>query len=115
MMVFSKIFFRYLFFRLLVPFAVCIAAWTMIYIMADLYGNIEDFLQSKTSGGHLILTILRFYMLQIPSILVQVLPMRWSPRPYGRCLRSIGQANWSPFSRVAWRRSGSSRRFWSSR
>jgi len=73
-MVFSKIFFRYLFFRLLVPFVVCLGACTLIYVMANLYGNIDDFLESKTGGGHLILTILRFYTLQIPTILVQVLP-----------------------------------------
>ncbi len=42
-MVFSKIFFRYLFLRLLVPFAVCLSACTLIWIMADLYGNIDDF------------------------------------------------------------------------
>jgi len=73
-MVFSKIFFRYLFFRLLVPFVVCLGACTLIYVMANLYGNIDDFLESKTSGGHLIITLLRFYTLQIPTILVQVLP-----------------------------------------
>jgi lipopolysaccharide export system permease protein len=73
-MVFSKIFFRYLFLRLLVPFAVCLGACTLIWIMADLYGNIDDFLENKSGNGHLLLTILRFYMLQIPSMLVQVLP-----------------------------------------
>jgi len=65
-----KIFFRYLFLRLLVPFAVCLAACTLIWIMADLYGNIDDFLEHKSS----LLVILRFYFLQIPSMLVQVLP-----------------------------------------
>jgi lipopolysaccharide export system permease protein len=65
-----KIFFRYLFFRLFVPFAVCLCACTLIWIMADLYGNIDDFLEHKIN----ILVILRFYMLQIPSMLVQVLP-----------------------------------------
>jgi len=74
MMAFLKIFFRYLFMRLLVPFAVCLCACTLIWIMANLYGNIDDFLENKISAGPLLLTILRFYSLQFPSILVQVLP-----------------------------------------
>jgi lipopolysaccharide export system permease protein len=65
-----KIFFRYLFLRLFVPFAICLCACTLIWIMADLYGNIDDFLEHKVN----ILVILRFYSLQIPSMLVQVLP-----------------------------------------
>src|SRR5271169_458771 len=69
-MVLTKIFFRYLFLRLFVPFAVCLSACTLIWIMADLYGNIDDFLEHKIN----VLVILRFYSLQIPSMLVQVLP-----------------------------------------
>lgn len=65
-----KIFFRYLFLRLLVPFAICLFGCTIIWIMVNLYGNIDDFLENK---GNLLL-ILRFYGLQIPSILVTVLP-----------------------------------------
>ena len=65
-----KIFFRYLFGRLFVPFAVCICACTLIWIMVDLYGNIDDFLEHKIN----LFVILRFYALQIPSMLVQVLP-----------------------------------------
>jgi lipopolysaccharide export system permease protein len=73
-MVFMKIFFRYLFMRLLVPFAVCLGACTLIWVMADLYGNIDDFLENKIKPLPLLLTVLRFYLLQIPSMLVQVLP-----------------------------------------
>jgi lipopolysaccharide export system permease protein len=73
-MVFTRIFFRYLFVRLLVPFVVCLGACTLIWIMADLYGNIDDFLENKVSAIPLLLTIFRFYLLQIPSMLVQVLP-----------------------------------------
>jgi lipopolysaccharide export system permease protein len=56
--------------RLCVPFAVCVCACALIWIMADLYGNIDDFLEHKVN----VFTILRFYLLQIPSMLVQVLP-----------------------------------------
>lgn len=69
-----KIYFRYLFLRLCVPFVVCLCACTMIWIMADLYGNIDDFLENKISAIPLLITILRFYSAQIPSMLVQVLP-----------------------------------------
>jgi lipopolysaccharide export system permease protein len=65
-----KIFFRYLFFRLFVPFAICLCGCTLIWIMADLYGNIDDFLEHKIHVGK----ILYFYLLQIPNMLVQVLP-----------------------------------------
>jgi lipopolysaccharide export system permease protein len=65
-----KIFFRYLFLRLLVPFAVCLCACSLLWVLADLYGNLDDFLEHKIK----ISKILYFYGLQIPSILVQVLP-----------------------------------------
>ena len=65
-----KIFFRYLFMRLLQTFGVCFAACTIIWVMADLYGNMDDFLDHKVN----ILLVLRFYSLQIPKMLVQVLP-----------------------------------------
>ncbi len=67
---FLKIFFRYLFLRLFVPFAIGLAACTLIWVMVDLYGNIDDFLEHKTG----IVKILYFYALQIPNMLVQVLP-----------------------------------------
>jgi lipopolysaccharide export system permease protein len=65
-----KIYFRYLFIRLLIPFGVTLFACTMLWIMADLYGNIDDFLQNKIN----VRLIFYFYALQIPSMLVQVLP-----------------------------------------
>jgi len=65
-----KIFFRYLFMRLLQTFLVVLSACTVIWVMADLYGNMDDFLDHKV---HLSL-VLYFYVLQIPKMLVQVLP-----------------------------------------
>ena len=65
-----KIFFRYLFLRLLQPFFYCLATFTLLWIMADLYGTMEDFLEHKIK----VLLILHFYALQIPRMLVQVLP-----------------------------------------
>jgi lipopolysaccharide export system permease protein len=65
-----KIYFRYLFISLLIPFVVCLFAGTMIWIMVDLYGNIYDFIDHKAP----MTLVLWFYILQIPSMLVQVLP-----------------------------------------
>jgi len=65
-----KIFFRYLFMRLLQPFAISLTACAIIWIMADLYGNIDDFLEHKIN----FILIARFYLYNIPKLLVQVLP-----------------------------------------
>jgi len=65
-----KIFFRYLFVRLLVPFLIVFCACALIWIMVDLYGNINDFIEHKTGFKK----ILYFYALQVPGIVVQVLP-----------------------------------------
>jgi lipopolysaccharide export system permease protein len=69
-----KIYFRYLFVRLFMPFAVCLAACTLIWVMIDIYGNLEDFLEHKGSFLSTLGIIIRFYSLQIPSMLVLVLP-----------------------------------------
>ncbi len=73
-MPFVKIFFRYLFGRLLVPFGVCLGACALIWVMADLYSNIDDFLENKISAIPLMITIVRFYSNLLPIMLVQVLP-----------------------------------------
>jgi len=65
-----KIFFRYLFMRLLQPFCIAMVACAIIWIMADLYGNIDDFLEHKINFA----LIARFYLYNIPKLLVQVLP-----------------------------------------
>jgi len=69
-----KIYFRYLFARLLMPFVVCLAACTLIWIMVDIYGNLENFLEHKGSFGTTIWIIVKFYSLQVPTMLVLVLP-----------------------------------------
>ena len=65
-----KIFFRYLFMRLLQTFLIVLAACTVIWVMADLYGNMDDFLDHKVKMS----LVFRFYILQIPKMLVQVIP-----------------------------------------
>lgn len=65
-----KIFFRYLFFRLLLPFCYCLAALTVVWIVVDVYGTMEDFIEHKAK----LIMFVRFYALQFPRMLVQVLP-----------------------------------------
>jgi lipopolysaccharide export system permease protein len=65
-----KIYFRYLFIRLLIPFGITLFACTILWIMVDLYGNIDDFLEHKIN----VRLIFYFYTLQIPSMLVWALP-----------------------------------------
>jgi lipopolysaccharide export system permease protein len=65
-----KIFFRYLFLRLLQVFLITLACCTVLWVMIDLYGNMEDFLNHKVSPS----LIFRFYAWQIPRMLVQALP-----------------------------------------
>jgi lipopolysaccharide export system permease protein len=65
-----KIYFRYLLMRLVQMFAIMLAAMTLIWIMVDLYGNIDDFLENKAN----FILILRFYIWNIPKMLVLVLP-----------------------------------------
>ncbi len=65
-----KIFFRYLFLRLLLPFCYTMAAMSILWIVADIYGTMEDFIEHKVK----FVLFLRFYALQFPRMLVQVLP-----------------------------------------
>jgi lipopolysaccharide export system permease protein len=65
-----KIFFRYLFMRLFQTFIIVLAACTVIWVMADLYGNMDEFLDHKVN----FMLVLRFYILRLPQMLVQMLP-----------------------------------------
>jgi len=65
-----KIFFRYLFLRLLQPFCYCLLGLTILWIVADVYGTMEDFIDHKVKFG----VFIHYYALQIPHMLVQVLP-----------------------------------------
>ncbi|HUB66541.1 MAG TPA: LptF/LptG family permease [Candidatus Methylacidiphilales bacterium] len=65
-----KIYFRYLFMRLFQVFTMVLVAMALIWIMVDLYGNIDDFLEHKID----LRRILLFYVWNIPRMLVLVLP-----------------------------------------
>jgi lipopolysaccharide export system permease protein len=56
--------------RLLQVFTLVLVAMALIWIMVDLYGNIDDFLEHKVNLGK----IAEFYFWNIPRMLVLVLP-----------------------------------------
>ena len=56
--------------RLLVPFCYCFSAFTLLWVMADLYGTMEQFIDHHVAFSR----ILIFYALQIPNMMIQVLP-----------------------------------------
>lgn len=64
------LFFRYLLIRLVQPFFIVLAALTTIWIMVDLYGNLDTFLEKKVH----ISQVLYFYALQLPATLPVTLP-----------------------------------------
>ena len=66
-----KIIDRYLFRSLLTPLGYCITAFVMIFIVYDLSNNFGDFIRSRVPP----LTILRYYLLLLPSILIYLVPV----------------------------------------
>jgi len=62
---------RYLLRQFLVPLAFCFAAFTMLYIVFDLFNNLGDFLQGRASLGSLV----RYYLLMIPASLIYSMPV----------------------------------------
>lgn len=55
---------RYISTRFLIPFVYCLSGFSMIFVIGDLFENLDDFLES--SGWFLV--ALRYYLLFLPSI-----------------------------------------------
>jgi lipopolysaccharide export system permease protein len=66
-----KILDKYLLRSLAGPLCSCLAAFTMVYVIFDLFGNLDDFLQ----GGASLYQILRFYLLIVPTSLIFICPV----------------------------------------
>ena len=66
-----KIIDRYLLRTFLAPFAYCLAAFIMIYVIIDLFDNLNDFIDGKTLPR----LILQYYLVLVPSVLVQIVPI----------------------------------------
>lgn len=66
-----KILARYLFNNLAQPFLYLTAAFTLIFIIADLMDNASDFLHAGTS----VIEMARYYSLQLPSMVIFIVPI----------------------------------------
>jgi lipopolysaccharide export system permease protein len=66
-----KIFFRYLLSELLKPFLFCLVACSALWIVADLFGSLNEFFEKNASWG----LVFQFYIAQVPKMLVLVLPV----------------------------------------
>jgi lipopolysaccharide export system permease protein len=66
-----KILDRYLLKLFLLPLGVCLAAFTMIWIIIDLFNHLGDFLQGQVSTG----AMLQYYLLLIPASLTFLVPV----------------------------------------
>ncbi len=62
---------RYLLRQFLIPFAFCFVGFIAIWLIIDLSDNVGDFNKS----GAKFLDVLRFYIVQIPQIVVLILPV----------------------------------------
>ena len=66
-----KILVRYLFINLLQPLLYLLLAFTLLFIVADLMDNGEDFLRMKATAGMLV----HYYSLQLPSLIIFIVPI----------------------------------------
>lgn len=61
---------KYLIRNFLTPFIYCVLAFTMIFIIFDLFNTLSDFLEAKTQG----MQIFQYYLYIIPSVVVYIIP-----------------------------------------
>jgi lipopolysaccharide export system permease protein len=62
---------RYFLKEFLKPFAACLIAFLLCMVVYDLFDNINDFIQAKTSFGQ----IIHYYFILVPAWLVQIMPI----------------------------------------
>lgn len=66
-----KILDRYLLGTFLVPFVYILLAFCLLYVVFDLFDNLSDFLDGNTPP----VLILKYYLVLMPSVLVQIVPI----------------------------------------
>lgn len=62
---------RYLLRTLLVPLAYCLLAFSMVYVIFDLFDNLSDFVEAKTPLG----LVTKYYIVLLPSVLYRIVPV----------------------------------------
>lgn len=66
-----KIIDRYLYQTYLVPLCYCLAAFGMIYVIYDLFDNMEDFIKAETAIG----AVVQYYLMLIPAVMIYIVPI----------------------------------------
>ncbi len=66
-----KILDKYLLRSLLAPLAYCMAAFVLIFLIFDLFNNLEDFIVARTAAFRIVL----YYASLVPSVLVYTVPI----------------------------------------
>lgn len=61
----------YLLRRLLVPLFWCLLAFSLVYVVYDIFDNLPDFIQGKTPP----LEVARYYLFLMPSALIYIVPV----------------------------------------
>jgi lipopolysaccharide export system permease protein len=62
---------KYLLRTVLAPLAYCFTAFTMLYVVYDLFDNLPDFIEAGTP----LAAVVRFYVFLIPSVLIYIAPI----------------------------------------
>lgn len=68
---FPRILNRYLAREVLLPALYCFDAFALLWIVIDLFDNLPDFIEYKAGLG----TVLTFYLVALPELIVTILPM----------------------------------------
>jgi hypothetical protein len=66
-----KIIDRYLLRTFLVPFFYCLTAFMMMYVIFDLFDNLNDFVEGQTP----LLLVVKYYLILFPSVLIRIVPI----------------------------------------
>ncbi len=62
---------KYLLRTFLVPLGYCLAAFSMVYVIFDLFDNLNDFIEGRTPMTQ----IITYYIVLLPSVLVFIVPI----------------------------------------
>ena len=66
-----KIIDRHILKSLFIPLSNCLLAFTMLYIVFDLFNNMTDFIEAKTP----LMSVIHYYLFLIPSVLIYIVPI----------------------------------------
>ncbi len=62
---------RYMFQEFMIPFTVLILGFIILFLIADIYDNIKDFLENNASS----MTMIKYYLLKLPGHVEFILPL----------------------------------------